>query len=123
MENISPSFIRFFPLEKVGQTSSGHNEIEQSHGLSLDSLCECMLHSHAEAFMKRAKLPKVERRTLPPSVRVYFTGRDKPLYDRVKSLADKQGLSASEISTMAIRKGLAEVEKALEPLAKEEVHK
>ena len=56
------------------------------------------------------------KRVLPPSVTVYFTGRDKSLHRKLEALAKKHGMSSSTIGALAIRLGLPLVRKNLEGL-------
>lgn len=56
------------------------------------------------------------KRVLPPSVKVYFTGRDKSLEKRLEALAKKHSMSSSTIGALAIRLGLPLVQKNLEGL-------
>lgn len=56
------------------------------------------------------------KRTFPPSVQVYFTGRDKPLHRKLQQLTKKHGMSESTIGALAIRLGLPLVERNLEGL-------
>jgi len=57
-----------------------------------------------------------KKRILPPSVTVYFTGRDKSLHRKLEILAKKHGMSSSTIGGLAIRLGLPLVKKNLEGL-------
>ena len=59
---------------------------------------------------------KKDKRILPPSVTVYFTGRDKSLNKKLEALAKKHGMSSSTIGSLAIRLGLPLVQKNLEGL-------
>ena len=59
---------------------------------------------------------KQVKRILPPSVKVYFTGRDKSLHKKLEALAKKHGMSSSTIGSLAIRLGLPLVRKNLEGL-------
>lgn len=56
------------------------------------------------------------KRTFPPSVQVYFTGRDKSLHRKLQQLTKKHGMSESTIGVLAIRLGLPLVERNLEGL-------
>ena len=57
-----------------------------------------------------------KKRTLPPSIQVYFTGRDKPLHKKLQAVCKKHGMSESTIGALAIRLGLPLVERNLEGL-------
>jgi len=59
---------------------------------------------------------KKQKRIFPPSVRVYFTGRNKPLHDKLEVLAEKHSMSTSMIGVLAISLALPQVEKRLESL-------
>ena len=61
-------------------------------------------------------MTKKVARVLPPSVQIYFTGRDKGLHKKIETLAKKHGMSASTIGALAIRLGLPLVKKNLEGL-------
>ena len=56
-------------------------------------------------------MTKKVARVLPPSVQIYFTGRDKGLHKKIETLAKKHGMSASTIGALAIRLGLPLVKK------------
>lgn len=57
-----------------------------------------------------------QKRVLPPSVQVYFTGRDKSLHKKLQAVAKKHGMTESKVAALAIRLGLPLVERNLEGL-------
>ena len=75
-------------------------------------LCRIMC---ATIFLEVLPMKK-EKRIFPPSVRVYFTGRNKSLDKKLEVLAKKHSMSSSTIGALAIRLGLPQVEKNLEGL-------
>ncbi len=58
---------------------------------------------------------KSKKKTLG-SVRVYFTGRNSKLGDKLSSVAAEHGMSASMVGALAIRLGLPLVKRNLEGL-------
>ncbi len=74
-----------------------------------------MLYCELQCFLEVVMTAK-KSRVFPPSVQVYFTGRDKALYKKVMSVSKAHGMSASTVAALAIRLGLPLVKRNLEGL-------